>query len=126
MKKDKVPVILEFEVIAPTTEREVIGDKYELSSLGYYSCDQSGRHLALLYLLDHTLHYRVTKIRMNGITYEIPADREKNLEPSFRMETKKLDRRPPRIEMVRGSLGWIMEPDPHGRYVEYEKVKHLF
>jgi len=78
MKKENHTAIIEFEVIAPTNEIETIGEKLELSQFGEYCPNNSLRGYSLLFLLDHTNHYRVSKIRMKGKNYIIPIDREKN------------------------------------------------
>lgn len=81
MKKKHYTAITEFEVIAPTNDMETIGEKLKLSMFGEYCPDNSLRGYSLLHLLDHPLHYRVSKITMQGISYIIPADRKKNYSP---------------------------------------------
>ncbi len=89
MKKKNHTAILEFEVIAPVNELEIVGEKLTLLDNGkYYSPDLKREH-NLLTLLDHPLHYRVSKVDMQGINYIIPKDREQNYIPSFHPETMK-------------------------------------
>lgn len=78
MKKGNTTLITEFEVIAPTNDMEVVGEKLALSKFGEYCPDNSLRGYSLLSLLDHPDHYRVSKITMKGKSYIIPADRVKN------------------------------------------------
>lgn len=89
MKNDNYTVITEFEVIAPTNELETIGEKLTLSIFGEYCPNQSLRSYRLLFLLDHPLHYRVSKIIDRGQSLVIPIDREKNYQPKLRPETMK-------------------------------------
>jgi hypothetical protein len=89
MKNQHYTTILEFEVIAPTCDIEVVGEKLTLSEFGEYCPDNSLRGYSLLSLLDHPLHYRVSKIVMKGVKYIIPIDREKNYIPKFHPDTMK-------------------------------------
>lgn len=78
MKKENHTAILEFEVVNPTDELETVGEKLSLSPYGEYCPERSLRGYALLFLLDHPDHYRVSKIIMRGLIYIIPEGREKN------------------------------------------------
>lgn len=89
MKKDRYTAITEFEVIAPINDFETIGEKLSLSSFGEYCPDNSMRGYPLLHLLDHPLHYRVSKVTMKGISYVIPLGREQNYAPKFHPDTMK-------------------------------------
>lgn len=87
--KKNYTAITEFEVIAPTNDLETVGEILKLSSFGEYCPDNSMRGYQLLHLLDHPLHYRVSKITMKGKSYIIPADREKNYSPKVWPESMK-------------------------------------
>lgn len=89
MKKEHHTTIAEFEVIAPVHDAETVGEKLKLSAFGEYCPDNSLRGYSLLHLLDHPLHYRVTKIIMQGKTYQIPSDREKNWYPKIHPDHKR-------------------------------------
>ena len=89
MKKERYTTITEFEVIEPTNDIETIGEKIKLSAFGEYCPDGSLRGYSLLHLLDHQLHYRVSKIIMQGNEYEIPLGREQNWYPKIHPELKK-------------------------------------
>lgn len=89
MKKEHYTAITEFEVIAPRNDVEKVGDKITLSGNGYYLSEDNRRQYSLLSLIDHPLHFRVSKIIMQGVTFEIPADREQNYSPKFHPETMK-------------------------------------
>lgn len=78
MRKDIYTAITEFEVIAPTNDMEKVGDKFELTVFGEFSSENGKQIYALIYLLDHPLHYRVNKIVMRGVSYIVPSDREFN------------------------------------------------
>lgn len=79
MKKDRYTAITEFEVISPTNDIETVGEKLELSMFGEYCPDASLRGYSLLFLLDHPSHYRVSKVIIQGVSYVIPKDREKDI-----------------------------------------------
>lgn len=85
IKKEYTSAILEFEVIWPTNDQDMIGEKLPLSVFGEYG----PRGYTLLYLLDHPAHYRVSRVLMRGIKYEIPIDREKNWRPKQHPELNK-------------------------------------
>lgn len=89
MKQEHYTTITEFEVIAPTNDIEKVGWLLKLSAFGEYCPDNSLCGYSLLHLLDHPLHYRVSKIMMKGKVYEIPADRKKNYAPAYHPETMK-------------------------------------
>lgn len=78
MKKENYTAIKQFIVIKPTNKYETVGEEIDLSRFGEFCPDKSLRGYTLLFLLDHPDHYRVSKIVMKGITYNIPQDREKN------------------------------------------------
>lgn len=123
MKKEHETNIIEFEVIAPTGKSEKVGEKFTLNEKGEYVSADGFRHSNLLFLLDHSLHYRVSKITVKGITYVIPIDRKKNYITDIHPEHQKFNIQPLRYNPD-SSAG--MDEDDNGRYVEYEVVKHLF
>lgn len=84
---EHIPLVLEFEVIAPTRDSEVIGDIYRLDEDGYYVRGLYSK--SLLFMLDHPAHYRISKIRMQNHSYQIPRDREQNYFPTFHPDFNK-------------------------------------
>lgn len=89
MKKKNDTRILEFTIIAPTCDIETTGEVLKLSPFGEFCPDNSLRAYSLLFLLDHPLHYRISKIAMKGTNFIIPEDREQNYEPLRNRETLK-------------------------------------
>ena len=122
---EKETKIIEFEVIAPTNNMEKIGEKLELSDFGEYCPEASLRGYSLLFLLDHTLHYRVSKIMMQGKVYIIPANRKKNYSAERHPEEYKFSKMPQRYK----TTGDYKEPlvgYADGEYIKYNEVQHLF
>lgn len=130
MKKGLETTIVEFEVIAPTDATEKVGDKLSLSDFGdYYPEDfaktqYGGRNL--LFLLDHTLHYRVSKIMMKGKVYIIPADRKKNYITDMHPSSLKFRKIPNRYNVLHPSSTAALVKSESGHLVEFNDVKHLF
>lgn len=125
MKKDNDTGILEFEVIAPTNDLEQIGEKLTLSKFGEYCPDNSLRGYNLLFLLDHTLHYRVSKIMMKGKAYEIPADRKKNYVTDMHPHSLKFRIAPKRYETTGDYKEPLVDCDD-GEWISFKAVQHLF
>ncbi len=127
MKKDPTTCILEFEVISPTNDLEKVGDKLTLDKFGEYLPANSKRGNNLLFLLDHTMHYRISKIMMRGTTYVIPADRKKNYITDVHPESLKFRRSPKRYDVVpdHGPVAAMCKSDT-GMWIDYRDVKHLF
>lgn len=76
--------ITEFEIISPTNDAEKAGDKLTLRRSGVFCpVGKPERGYSLLTLLDHPLHYRVSKLVDQGRSFVIPADRKKNYAPSW-------------------------------------------
>lgn len=88
-KRTNACLISEFEVVNPTNEFESIGLKFTMDVKGRYRVPGRILEYSLLFLLDHPLHYRISKVVMNGIQYVIPVDREKNWFPKTHPETYK-------------------------------------
>lgn len=127
MKQENLTTIVEFEVIAPTNDLETVGEKIVLSEFGEY-CPEGGslRGYSLLVLLDHSLHYRVSKIMMQGKTYIIPEDRKKNYKTGFHPETMKYNKIPHRYDPLPSTSVASMRMADNGLFVNYAEVKHLF
>ena len=90
MQKRWYTAITEFEVIAPINDIEIVGEKIALSTTGDFTPENNPcRWYSLLHLLDHPLHYHVSKVIMQGRCYVIPVDREKNFSPKFHPDTMK-------------------------------------
>lgn len=126
MEKENQTTIIEFEVIAPTNDMEKIGKKLELSDFGMYCPDGSLRGYSLLFLLDHTLHYRISKIMMQGKVYEIPVNRPKNYTAESHPDTFKFRKTPNRYDVLYPSSTPAMVKKEDGLFVEFNEVKHLF
>ena len=126
MKKDNETTILEFEVIAPTNDLEKVGETLALSPFGEYCPEGSLRGYNLLFLLDHTMHYRVSKIMMKGKTYEIPAERKKNYVTDMHPNSLKFRKIPQRYETLAGTTVPSMMKSDNGSWVGFKDVKHLF
>ncbi len=126
MKKDYETGIIEFEVIAPTNDLEKIGEKLTIGKMGEYCPDNSLRGYNLLFLLDHTMHYRVSKIMMRGKVYEIPADRKKNHITDVHPDSLKFRKAPNRYNPLTGTSVPSMMRSDTGSWIQYEDVKHLF
>lgn len=92
IKDEHYTAITEFEVIAPVCDEESIGDKLTLHEGTYYS-KNFRRSCSLLFLIEHPLHYRASKMIMCGKGYDIPSGRELNYAPSIHPETLKYDKR---------------------------------
>lgn len=126
MKKDAETNIVEFEVIAPTNDLEQIGEKLTLSKFGEFCPENSKRGYNLLFLLDHTMHYRVSKIMMKGKTYIVPADRHKNYVTDMHPNSLKFRRIPQRYDILHPSSTAAMFKKDTGMWIEFKDVKHLF
>mgnify|MGYP000159171765 CR=1 FL=1 len=63
--------ILEFEVIKPINNLEIVGQKLILNIMGEYSPANSNRGYSLLHLLQRPDNYRVSRIVQNSKPYYI-------------------------------------------------------
>jgi len=72
----KIPHIIQFTVMQPRNEFEFRGEVLFLSQFGEYCPKNSMRGYSLLQLLDYPESYKPTLIKMNGINYEIPLNRQ--------------------------------------------------